>query len=166
MLLQRLCSIQSRVWFLLVAIAAFGLVGGGFVLQDMYRLSPCPLCIFQRLLYVVLGAVALLGFIFPAAGRLVSGGVVLISLGGAATAAYQTWMQVFPELAKECSFTDPNLIERLVDWLGMQWPSLFLATGFCTSRDWEFLGLSLANWSLVAFSGFMGLAIFLLRKKA
>ena len=57
-----------------------------------------------------------------------------------AVAGYQTWMQAFPHLATECGYSDPNAIERLVDWLGMQWPSLFLATGFCTSREWEFLG--------------------------
>jgi hypothetical protein len=39
---------------------------------------------------------------------------------GFGVAAYQTWMQAYPHLAPECSFTDPNAIERLVDWLGMQ----------------------------------------------
>ena len=57
-------------------------------------------------------------------------------------------------------------IERLVDWLGMQMPSLFLATGFCTSREWEFLGLSMANWSTLFFAGIAGYAILLFRSKA
>ncbi len=85
---------------------------------------------------------------------------------GTGVAAYQTWMQAYPHLAPECSFTDPNLIERLVDWLGMEWPSLFLATGFCTSRDWEFLGLSMANWSALVFAGIVAYVwLFLLRKQ-
>lgn len=62
-------------------------------------------------------------------------------------------MQAFPELATECGYAEPNMIERLVDWLGMQWPSMFLATGFCSSRDWVFLDLSMANWSLLMFAG-------------
>jgi disulfide bond formation protein DsbB len=51
----------------------------------------------------------------------------------------------------------PNLIERLVDWLGMQWPSMFLATGFCTSKEWVFLRLSMANWSMLIFAGIAGM---------
>ncbi len=74
-------------------------------------------------------------------------------------------MQAFPLLATECGYSDPNLIERLVDWLGMQWPSLFLATGFCTSRDWEFLALSMANWSLLVFAGIVGYAALLFMRK-
>jgi disulfide bond formation protein DsbB len=72
-------------------------------------------------------------------------------------------MQAYPELAKECSYTDPNLIERLVDWLGMQAPSMFMATGFCTSKEWVFLGLSMANWSCLVFLGIVGYAVFLFK---
>ncbi len=148
-----------------MVVGVVGLIGGGMVIQSLYRLSPCPLCIFQRLLYVVIGVVALAGVLWPRAGRVWAGGVVLIALGGVATAAYQSWMQAFPHLAPECSYTDPNLIERLVDWLGMQWPTLFLATGFCASRDWELFGLSIANWSVVAFVGFAAISIWLLRRR-
>ena len=88
-----------------------------------------------------------------------------LAAGGVAVAGYQTWMQAFPLLATECGYSDPNAIERLVDWLGMEWPSLFLATGFCTSREWEFLGLSMANWSLVVFFGVAGYASLLFMRK-
>ena len=74
-------------------------------------------------------------------------------------------MQAFPHLATECGYSDPNAIERLVDWLGMEWPALFLATGFCASRDWEFLGLSMANWSLLMFGGIAGYAALLFLRK-
>jgi disulfide bond formation protein DsbB len=109
--------------------------------------------------------VALGGVLWPAGRLLWSMLIGLLALLGMGVASYQTWMQAFPHLATECSYTDPNLIERLVDWLGMQWPSLFLATGFCTSKEWVFLGLSMANWSLVVFAGIAGLAalIFLRR---
>lgn len=148
-----------------MVVAVCGLIGGGMVIQEMFRISPCPLCIFQRLLYVVVGVFALVGVLLPVWPRVWATAVALVSLGGLATAGYQSWMQAFPHLAPECSYTDPNLIERLVDWLGMQWPALFMATGFCASRDWEFLGLSIANWSVVAFAGFSALAIWLIRRR-
>ncbi len=159
----RLDVLPKRAWFALLALAAFGLVGGGLVIQEVYRIAPCPLCIFQRLLYAVIGVVALAGALVPAASRFWGTLMVLIGVGGLGAAGYQTWLQAFPELARECSYTDPDLVERFVDWLGMQWPSLFLATGFCSSRDWVFLGLSLANWSVVMFAGFAVAGVLMLR---
>jgi len=154
-------EVPVRAWFAALALGAFGAVAGGMELQNLVRLAPCPLCIFQRLVYMVIGLVALLGAIAPAGRLLWSALIAGLAAGGVAVAGYQSWMQAFPHLATECSYSDPNAIERLVDWLGMAWPSLFLATGFCTGRDWEFLGLSLANWSLLISAGIAGYAALL-----
>lgn len=154
-------EVPVRAWFAALALGAFGLVAAGMELQNLMRLAPCPLCIFQRLVYMAIGVVALLGAIAPAGRLLWSALIAALAAGGVAVAGHQTWMQAFPHLATECSYSDPNAIERLVDWLGMAWPSLFLATGFCTGRDWEFLGLSLANWSLLISAGIAGYAALL-----
>jgi len=150
-----------RAWFAALALGVFGLVAVGMELQHLLRLAPCPLCIFQRLLYLVIGLVALAGVLLPGGNLLWSALIAALAAGGVAVAGYQTWMQAFPLLATECGYSDPNAIERLVDWLGMEWPSLFLATGFCTSREWEFLALSMANWSLLIFAGIIGYAALL-----
>ena len=60
-------------------------------------------------------------------------------------------MQYAPQNAVECGFGDPTLVERLVDWLGNLWPSMFMVTGLCKDKDWVLFGLSLANWSGVCF---------------
>lgn len=146
-------KVPVRAWFAALSLGCFGLVAVGMELQSLLRLAPCPLCIFQRLLYLVIGGLALFGCCFPPARVVWAALIGSTALLGAGVAGYQTWMQAFPELATECGYAEPNLIERLVDWLGMQWPSMFMATGFCTSREWEFLGLSMANWSLVMFAG-------------
>ena len=158
-------EVPVRAWFAALALGVFGLVAAGMELQNLLSLAPCPLCIFQRLLYMVIGLVALLGVLVPAGRLLWSPPIAVLAAGGAAVAGYQSWMQAFPHLATECSYSDPNTIERLVDWLGMLWPSLFLATGFCASRDWEFLGLSMANWSLLVFAGIVGYAALLFVRK-
>ncbi len=160
---MNLFHIPLRAWFATLALGCFGLVAFGLALQEMLRLSPCPLCIFQRLLYVLVGGLALAGFILPIGRLLWIGAIGVLALFGAGVAIYQSWMQLFPDLAPECSFTDPNLIERLVDWLGMQMPSLFLATGFCTSIDWTFLGLSMANWSALIFLAIAAYVVMLAR---
>ena len=158
-------KVPVRAWFAALALGVFGLVAVGMELQNLLKLAPCPWCIFQRLLYMVIGLVALLGVIAPAGRPLWSVLIAVLAAGGAAVAGYQTWMQAFPHLATECSYSDPNAIERLVDWLGMAWPSMFLATGFCTGRDWEFIGLSMANWSLLMFGGIVGYAALLFVRK-
>jgi len=158
-------EVPVRAWFAALALGVFGLVAVGMELQHLLRLAPCPLCIFQRLLYLVIGLVALAGVLLPGVRLLWSVLIAALASGGVAVAGYQTWMQAFPHLANECSYSDPNAIERLVDWLGMEWPSLFLATGFCTSRDWEFLGLSMANWSLLVFAGIVGYAALLFLRR-
>lgn len=158
-------KVPVRAWFATLSLGCFGLVAIGMELQTMLRLAPCPFCIFQRLLYLAIGGLALLGFLWPVVRLAWAGLIGLLALLGVGVAGYQTWMQAFPELATECGYAEPNVIERLVDWLGMQWPSMFLATGFCTSREWVFLGLSMANWSLLVFAGIVGYAVvFLVRK--
>lgn len=158
-------KVPVRAWFATLGVGCLGLVAVGMELQNLLRLAPCPLCIFQRLLYIAIGVVGLLGWVMPSGRLLWSALTVGLAGLGLGVAAYQTWMQAYPHLAPECSFTDPNAIESLVDWLGMQMPSLFLATGFCTSRDWEFLGMSMANWSAVVFAGIVGYAILLFRSR-
>ena len=158
-------QIPVRAWFATLGMGCLGLVAVGMELQALLRLSPCPLCIFQRLLYIVIGSIGLVGVLVPVARPLWAGLAAVLALLGVGVAGYQTWMQAYPHLAPECSFTDPNAIERLVDWLGMQMPSLFLATGFCSSREWEFLGLSMANWSLLIFAGIVGYAVLLMRAR-
>jgi len=157
-------KVPIRAWFATLGLGCLGLVAVGMELQTLLRLAPCPLCIFQ--LYIAIGLIGLLGFALPAGRLLWSILAAVLGLFGFGVAAYQTWMQAFPHLAPECSFTDPNAIERLVDWLGMEWPSMFLATGFCTSREWEFLGLSMANWSVLFFAGIVVYAALLFQRKS
>ncbi len=149
---------SPRAAFLLLFVGAFGLVGSGLVIGELMRLNPCPLCIFQRVLYLVVGVWALCGVLVPQVRRFWGALIALTSAGGLATAIYQTWLQLHPEAATACGYGEPNLIERLVDWLGMQWPFMFMATGFCTSKE-SILGLTMANWSIGCFAAFLLLGL-------
>ena len=145
-------ALSSRFVFALLAAAASGLLGAGLILGEMVRLHPCYLCNFQRLLYMGVAFFALCGVLLPAWRTLWGVLIGLTALGGVATAIQQSWMQYAPDLATECGVGKPTLLEQIVDWLGMQWPSMFMVTGFCTKKEWIFLGLSLANWSVMCFT--------------
>ena len=145
-----------RRLFALIAAAALGVILVSVVLTEVLDLHPCPLCIFQRFLYLVIGALALIACTVPLRfswTRWLALVALLPSLAGAATAAYQSWAQLYPDAAPSCYGANPSLIERFVDWLGLLYPAFFMPTGFCTSMDGSFLSLTIANWSLLIFLG-------------
>lgn len=161
-------SQPPRLLWSLVAAGAFALAAASLVLTAWLDLHPCHLCIFQRLLYMLLAVFGLLAA-WGAGARLgsVAGGLVLATAAaGAATAAYQSWLQIQPAGGISCMAGEPGLIERLVEWLGLQWQTLFLATGFCEDTELVVLGLSLANWSLLFFLACLGAAAWALRPAA
>ncbi len=143
--------LSTRSVFALLAVASLGLLAAGLIIGDALRLQPCHLCNLQRLIYMVLAFFALCGVLFPGWRRVWCVLVGLTAGGGLVAALQQSWMQYAPQQAIECGFGDPTLSERLINWLGVQWPAMFMVTGFCTNKEWVFLGLSLANWSALCF---------------
>jgi protein dithiol:quinone oxidoreductase len=147
-----------RPAFAAIFAAAVGLIGSGLAVGELMRINPCPLCIFQRVLYLLVAVWALCGFAVPGVRRWWGGLIAATAVGGMATAVYQTWLQLNPQSAVACGFGEPSLIEQLVNWLGMLWPFMFMATGFCTSKE-SLFGLTLANWSIAGFAAFLLLGL-------
>jgi disulfide bond formation protein DsbB len=134
-----------------LAAVSLGMLAGALILGGLFRLRPCYWCNFQRLLCMILAFWGICGVLLPKWRRVWAPLLALTALGGVLAAGWQSWMQYAPQDTIECGFGDPTLIERLVDWLGGLWPSMFMVTGMCKELDWAFLGLSLANWSGVSF---------------
>jgi len=162
--LQRMAS--GRWLLAAIGLAAFGLVAVGLVLARTLNLAACPLCILQRMLYLALTIESAAAFFLarrPIAGRLSTVLMSITALTGAGIAAYQTWLQRF---AKGVSCTaDQPWWEHFVDWAGTQYPLLFEATGLCSEAGWKFLGLSIAEWSLIAFTTFTVATLVAVRRK-
>ena len=145
---------HGRSLALLMALGSVGLVLLAVVLTRLLSLEPRHLCIFQRVINLAIAVVLLAAFWRWRQPFLRSVGVALgtvFSLGGMAVAGHQSWLQWFPEKSFGCGGGQPDLIEQLVEWLGQQAPTLFLATGFCESKELVILGLSLANWSFISY---------------
>lgn len=158
---MRLASLSPRQLWLMLAAMAAGLSVGSLVLPVWLDLHPCHLCIFQRLLALLLAGVALgAGLLAPRRAARRAGFLSLpLAAAGIAVAAYQSWLQMQPPGGISCVGGEPGLIERLVEWLGQLVPELFLATGFCEEAELTILGLSLANWSLLGFAVCLALAV-------
>ncbi|MCX7150058.1 MAG: disulfide bond formation protein B [Rhodocyclales bacterium] len=159
-----------RGLFAATGLVAVGLVAGGMFLQQTLNLAACPLCILQRMLYLLLALEAiaawmLAGSSHPKALPRSAAALVMAAttITGAGIAAYQTWLQRW---AKGVSCTaDQPWWESFVNWAGSQWPLMFEASGLCSEAGWKFLGLSIAEWSLIAFTSMtIAMLIALLRK--
>lgn len=148
-----------RLWLLLAAACA-AMVAASLALTAWQNLHPCHLCIFQRLLYLLLAPLCLAaGWLSPhPAGRWLGFPALPLAATGFAVAAYQSWLQWQPPGSVNCVGGDPSLVERLVEWLGQRLPELFLATGFCEEAEMTLLNLTLANWSALGFAACLALA--------
>jgi disulfide bond formation protein DsbB len=158
--------LAPRGLFAATGLTAAGLVGGGLILAHTLNLAACPLCILQRMLYLLLTLEAVIAWPLartPLTRRIAALAMAATALTGAGIAAYQTWLQRF---AKGVSCTaDQPWWEHLVNWAGSQWPLMFEASGLCSEAGWKFLGLSIAEWSLVAFTSMtIAMLIALLRR--
>ena len=153
----------SRPLYLLALVACFALMGIALYLEHVVGLIPCPLCVIQRVLVILVGLVCLAALIHhpmaepparrPLAARFYGGGVSLLALVGAAVAGRQVWLQHQP--ADQLPACLPSL-DYMLDVLPLQdiMRMLFSGTADCAKVDWTFLGLSIAEGTLLAFIAF------------
>ncbi|MEW5890291.1 MAG: disulfide bond formation protein B [Pseudomonadota bacterium] len=138
---------------LAMAAASLALVAyAAYYLQAGLDLLPCPLCVMQRIAYLLVGFTALAAAVHRpnGAGRRVYGALmVLAALAGAGIAAWQVVLTYRPELASCAISPEERFLNALP--LAAWWPGMFEANGDCTKVDWTFLGLSVPELSLIAF---------------
>jgi protein dithiol:quinone oxidoreductase len=160
--------LTSRLFFIALFIICLSLLGFGLYLEHVEGLEPCPLCAFQRLSYIAIAVVALIAAIHNPMGifRIVYNILLIIfALTGVAIAGRQTWLQHLPpELVPECG---PGLEYMLeVFPFGQALKMIFSGSGECAEIQWQFIGLSIPEWSLICFSSITIaaiLAIFMLK---
>jgi len=153
-------SQQPRRLLAFISLACVALLAFGLYLQHAVGLEPCPMCIVQRYLFILVALVAGIGAALPAgATRWAAGLMALLSLTGAGVAARQSWLQWFPPEITTCGRDLFGMIESFP--LKRVIPMVFRGSGDCSAVDWTFLGLSIANWSFLVFVGFVLTAMLL-----
>lgn len=119
--------------------------------QYVGGLTPCPLCMTQRLFYIVTAVVALIAAVHNRAVRVYALLCGVSALAGAAIAARQVWLQHLPP--NEVPACGPSL-EYMLQTLpfGQVLMHMLKGDGNCAVVDWQFWGLSMAEWSLLCFA--------------
>lgn len=154
----RLDAIGPRWIYILVAVAAVGLIGAALFMQHVVGLNPCPLCIFQRIAFLMLAiCAALAAWRTPRpSSRGFGVAAVICALIGAGIAAWHVRLKSMPELLS-CG---PGLGAMLENFpLTQILPRILRGSGDCADATAVLFGVSLATWSLIGFLVLM-LALF------
>ncbi len=142
---------------LIVSVCAASLAAA-LILEYVYELPPCPLCMLQRFALIALGGVATVAMLCRFSGRLrrLSAALkIVLALIGAGFASRQVWLQHLPP--EEVPGCLPGF-DYLIDALPLTEALLLMVQGSsdCAEVVWQFLGLSIPEWSLLCFV-FLGL---------
>ena len=153
--------LNTRYFYLSLVLVCLCLLGFGLYLEHVKGLEPCPLCVFQRIAFIAILCVSVIAAIHGPRhwGRYLYNGLLLIaSMIGGSIAARQIWLQYLPaDQVPECGPGLDYMLDAfpLTKALGM----VLRGSGECAEVDWLFLGMSIAEWSLIWFVIFFILAL-------
>lgn len=146
-----------RAQFLAGFLCCAALLGFALYVEHGMLMLPCPLCILQRIAFVVMGIFFLAGAVAgprPAWLRMLN--TALVGLGaafGAGIAGWHVHMQHLPpDEVPSCGGME---LSYMLDAFPLQTviEKVFTGSGDCAKVDWSFLGLSMPTWTLFWFLG-------------
>lgn len=141
--------VTPRLLLLLIGLACAGSVGLALLAQHRFGMEPCPWCILQRILFVLLAVLSLVAAALPVLLRRVLSGVALLgALGGMAAAL---WQHFVAAQSSSCALT---LADRLITFTGLdtRWPEAFEVRASCADAAVSVLGVPFELWSLALFA--------------
>lgn len=157
--------LSGKTGYLIGFAVCFGLVALALFIQTKFNLEPCPLCITQRMFFMGLGVLFLIHAFLPKVNimqKIFTLLEVLTALGGAGWALRHWYLQANKDsMIADCGVGFDYMFENFP--LEKMFTLIFKGTGDCATIDWTFLGLTLPQLALIAFVGFVGYAVFLLK---
>jgi disulfide bond formation protein DsbB len=149
-----------------VVVLSLGAVAAALWTQHALGMEPCPWCVLQRLIFVVMALVALPGLVWRRAFVQQVAALLVLGLGLSGIAA-ALWQHFVAAASDSCKLT---LAERIISGLGLDGslPEIFQPRASCADAAVKLLGLPYEFWSLMLFVllGAMALRLLLLRGSA
>ncbi len=151
---------------LLGALISFFLIMSAIFIQTQYNLEPCPLCITQRIIFIIIGCV-FLSFAFFKVTKLikVTHVILLISINCVGVIfsvrhilIQSGWIVVPAECGIDLDYMFDNF--PLNEALNL----LFRGAGDCSQIDWVMFGVTLPQLALIWYLIFIMLTIFIYKK--
>ena len=131
-----------------IGLVSLGAVGLAAIAQHVFDMQPCPWCVLQRLIYIVVGVLALVAAALPGLGRRLF--IVLALLGTLCGLASALWQQLHAVNEASCAMT---LADRIMTTLQLDslLPQLFTAYASCADAAVSVLGIPFAVWSCLLY---------------
>jgi disulfide bond formation protein DsbB len=144
-------KITPRMWNLCVVVCCAALIGFALYNQYVDYLDPCPLCIFQRVVFFAMAAIALLAALHNPARlgqQIYAWLLVACAATGASIAGRHVWLQGLPPgEVPECG---PGLNYMLENFpLTEVLSTVLRGSGSCAEVLWTFMGMSMPKWTLI-----------------
>jgi disulfide bond formation protein DsbB len=140
-----------------VALGCLAAVGAALVTQHVFNMQPCPWCVLQRLIFLAIAIIAVLGLLLPPAPtRRLAAGLMLLTAGaGIATAL---WQHFVAAASSSCNLT---LADRILSSTGLdeRLPQVFAAYASCADAKVDLFGMPYEFWSLALFVGVAAAAL-------
>jgi len=142
------------------------LIISALIMQHVFEMEPCPLCIFQRISFMAAGLFFLIAALHNPSGssRTVYNGLTLVSLfAGIGLALRHIWLQNLPP--SEVPSCGPGL-----DYMMEVLPytdvisKVLQGSGECAEVSWTFMGLSIPWWTLFAYLGLAAISLISARR--
>lgn len=149
-------DVPRRGPFALVFVLSLAAVGLALATQHLWDMQPCPWCVLQRLIFVLVAMAALLGLVRPTrAGAWTA--VLAISVLAALGIAAALWQHFVAAASASCKLT---LADRIMSGLQLDaWlPGVFAATASCADAKVSLAGVPYEFWSLALFLVLEGIA--------
>jgi len=148
-----------------IALASFAAVAFALVAQHGFGVKPCPWCVLQRGIFLLIGALAALGWLVRDTVALRKGTLLLLivlAIGGIAAAVFQhevaAQMESCAMTFADRTLTALNLEERL--------PYVFMVTASCAeAAAYRLLGLPYEIWSGLLYAAIFIAALLGLRRR-
>lgn len=150
--------------FALAALICLTAVGAALVSQHVYGMEPCPWCVLQRMIFMLIACAAVLGMIWRSRmGVLVS--ALAMDMLAAAGVAAALWQHFVAASSSSCNLT---LADRIVAATGLDGlaPEIFAPRASCADAAVSLAGVPYEFWSLATFAMLGALAVLVLLSQA
>ncbi|HAS6347673.1 TPA: disulfide bond formation protein DsbB [Vibrio vulnificus] len=144
---------KNRIsWLLLLFFVVF-FEGAALFFQHVMMLSPCVMCIYERVAMLGVGGAALFGLIAP--NNPLVRWLGLAAWGASAYKGLALSLQHVDYQFNPSPFATCDLFVTFPDWAPLnQWaPWVFEAYGDCSKIVWQFMTLSMPQWLVIIFAG-------------
>ncbi len=154
-------TLVPRKTFVALALLCIAAVGAALFTQYAWDMQPCPWCILQRVIFLLIAVLLLLAAYAP--GRALFAGLGVLAAGaGIAAALYQHFVAA---KSTSCNLT---LADKIISGIGLDklLPAVFEVRASCADAAVDLLHLPYEFWSLGLYAFVAVAALWALRSRS